>query len=167
MTPRLVMLRREAPKLATSKRRPKRSAESYRSGLEKAVTKALEAGKATFAYEPGWVKYIVPEHVSRYLPDYVLGNGIIVEAKGQFVANDRKKHLLVKAQHPDLDIRFVFSNPMTRISKISKTTYAAWCESNGFLYARLLTPQAWIDEPPEPRRITAAKAVGIVLPGWN
>ena len=53
---------------------------------------------------------------------------------------------MVQQQHPDLDIRFVFSNPLTRISKKSKTTYAMWCEKHGFQYAKGLIPEAWIQE---------------------
>ncbi|MBZ5882545.1 endonuclease I, partial [Escherichia coli] len=59
---------------------------------------------------------------------------------------DRQKHLLINAQHPELDIRFVFSNPKARISKTSQTTYADWCERHGFKYAAKVIPQEWIDE---------------------
>ena len=40
----------------------------------------------------------------------MLYNGIIIETKGRFTAADRRKHLLVRKQHPHLDIRFVFEN---------------------------------------------------------
>tara|TARA_R110002095_G_scaffold124022_1_gene107773 strand:+ start:107 stop:295 length:189 start_codon:yes stop_codon:yes gene_type:complete len=62
------------------------------------------------------------------------------------MVEDRQKHILIRKQRPDLDIRFVFDNPNARISKTSKTTYAAWCEKNGFLYARKTIPREWIDE---------------------
>jgi hypothetical protein len=71
----------------------------------------------------------------------LLDNGIIVESKGRFVTQDRQKHLLVKQQYPDLDIRFVFSRSATRISKQSQTTYAAWCQHKGFLFADKAIPQ--------------------------
>ena len=60
--------------------------------------------------------------IRTYTPDFELPNGIIIESKGRFVAADRKKHLLVQKQHPELDIRFVFSNSKAKISKGSKTT---------------------------------------------
>lgn len=41
----------------------------------------------------------------------------------------------------------MFSNSKTRISKGSPTTYAAWCEKNGFRYADKFIPQAWLIEP--------------------
>ena len=72
-----------------------------------------------------------------------------MESKGRFVTEDRQKHLLVKKQHPELDIRFVFSNPRARISKTSATTYAAWCDKHGFLYAEKFIPAAWLKEPPK------------------
>jgi hypothetical protein len=81
-----------------------------------------------------------------YTPDFLLPNGIIIETKGMFTVADRRKHTLIKKQHPELDIRFVFENSKRRISKASKTTYAAWCEKHGFLYADKLVPDAWIQE---------------------
>ncbi|NCB09528.1 MAG: hypothetical protein EOM73_15380 [Bacteroidia bacterium] len=33
-----------------------------------------------------------------------LQNGVLVEVKGRWTPGNRKKHLLVRAQHPDLDI---------------------------------------------------------------
>ncbi len=76
---------------------------------------------------------------------------------------DRQKHLMVKADHPKLDIRFVFSNPNSRIGPKSKTTYAMWCERNGFAYAARLIPPEWAAEPADPVRIMAAQ----IAMGWN
>ena len=76
----------------------------------------------------------------------ILSNGIIVESKGRFVTADRKKHLLIKKQHPTLDIRFVFSNSKAKINKGSKTTYGDWCDKHGFLYADKLIPEEWLYE---------------------
>lgn len=95
-------------------------------------------------YESITLRYLKPQREARYTPDFPLPNGIIIETKGRFVTADRQKHLLVKAQHPDKDIRFVFSNPNTRISKQSKTTYAMWCDKHGFQYAKGLIPKAWL-----------------------
>lgn len=99
------------------------------------------------SYESVVILYDKPARTSRYTPDFPLPNGIIIETKGRFVTADRQKHLLVKAQHPDKDIRFVFSNANAKISKQSKTTYAMWCDKNGFKYANKSVPPAWIKEP--------------------
>ena len=46
----------------------------------------------------------------------------------------------------ELDIRFVFSNPNTKIYKGSKTTVAQWCEKYNFKYATKYIPTAWLKE---------------------
>lgn len=118
----------------------------YRSGLEDTVAEQLDMMRVKYKYEELKISYTVPESKHTYTPDFVLSNGIIVETKGRFVTADRKKHLLVKQQHPEYDIRFVFSNPRCKISKLSKTTYADWCDKYGFKYAAKMIPQEWIDE---------------------
>lgn len=123
----------------------------FRSGLEEKVAAELAAKGIAVLYEDpnSVIRYVKPEEPSRYTPDFVLPNGIIVETKGRFVSADRKKHKLIKAQHPDKDIRFVFSNSKQRISKTSTTTYAMWCEQYGFKYSDRSIPEAWLKEPPK------------------
>ena len=118
----------------------------YRSGLEDRISKQLKALSIPVKYEEFKIKYQVNE-VRTYTPDFELPNGIIIESKGRFVVADRKKHLLIKKQHPDLDIRFVFSNSRAKINKGSKTTYGMWCGKHGFLYADKLIPEEWIKWP--------------------
>lgn len=119
----------------------------WRSGLEESVAKQLDSLQVPYEYEKLVIKYTPAPKTRRYTPDFVLlKNGIIVETKGRFVTADRQKHLAIKLEHPQLDIRFVFSNPNARISKSSKTTYAKWCEDHGFQYAKLVIPLAWIQE---------------------
>ena len=129
-------------------RRKKKSATqiSYRSGLEEHVADQLDQLGVQFEYETMVIKYIRPQKTHRYTPDFILPNGIIIETKGRFLTKDRQKHLLIKKQNPDLDIRFVFSNPNQKISKTSKTTYAKWCNTNGFIYAKETIPTTWIKE---------------------
>lgn len=115
----------------------------FRSGLEEKVAEQLENAKVAFHYETYKIDYQVVESRT-YKPDFILPNGVIVETKGRFVASDRKKHLLVKKQHPFLDIRFVFSNSSQKISKLSKTSYADWCNKHGYLYADKLIPEEWL-----------------------
>ena len=100
--------------------------------------------------------YTPPTKQRKYTPDFPLPNGIVVESKGRFVTEDRQKHKAIKDEHPDLDVRFLFSNANAKLSKGSKTTYAAWCEKYGFRYASgHVVPQEWLDEPPCPRRLAA------------
>jgi hypothetical protein len=65
----------------------------------------------------------------------------------------------VKEQYPDLDIRFVFSNSRTRISKQSDTTYGKWCEQKGFRYADRNIPTAWLEEAPNVASLAAIAAL--------
>jgi hypothetical protein len=94
-------------------------------------------------YETTKIKYVIPESLHTYTVDFVLPSGIMVETKGRFVAEDRKKHLLIQKQHPELDIRFVFQNSKVKINKGSKTSYADWCNKNGFTFADKEVPEEW------------------------
>lgn len=118
----------------------------FRSGLEEKIAYELARLGVSVEYESQVIEYLKPARKCRYTPDFVLPNGIIIETKGRFVTADRQKHLAIKEQKPDLDIRFVFSNSRSRISKKSSTTYGMWCERYGFKYADKSVPQAWIDE---------------------
>ncbi|SHJ81953.1 endonuclease I [Propionispora hippei] len=122
---------------------------TYRSGLEEGIAGQLENAGVPVAFEKYYLEYTIPASVHKYTPDFLLPNGIIVESKGLFESEDRKKHLLVKAQYPHLDIRFIFSNPNQKLYKGSPTTYAMWCEKYGFLYAKKLIPLAWLKEKPK------------------
>lgn len=133
-----------------SKVRKQALANGWRSGLEESLAAFLRSKGIPFEYEQHKIEYVVPSRGAKYTPDFYIttksGKTIIVESKGRFVTADRQKMILVKTQHPDLDIRIVFSNPNTKISKQSTTTYAMWCEKHGFPYASKVVPQEWLDE---------------------
>jgi hypothetical protein len=139
-------------------------ANGYRSGLEEKISQQLESASIQFTYEKHKLNWTDPAKLRKYTPDFVISsNGIIVESKGRFLTADRQKHKVIKAQYPELDIRFVFSNENTRISKQSPTTYAKWCESNGFLYASKLIPVDWLNEEPTQERLEA----NLKILGWK
>lgn len=119
----------------------------FRSGLEATIAAKLRSQGVKFTFEELVIKYTRPQRESKYTPDFVLANGIIIESKGRFVTADRQKHILVKAQHPELDIRFVFSNSRSRITKLSATTYGDWCDKHEFKYSNKEIPEAWLKEP--------------------
>lgn len=133
-----------------SKVRQQAIANGYNSGFEENTAAYLREKGIPFEYEKHKISYIVPSRGAKYTPDFYIttrsGKTIICETKGQFVTADRQKMILVKQQHPDLDIRIVFSNPNTKISKQSNTTYAMWCEKHGFPYASKVVPTEWLDE---------------------
>lgn len=118
----------------------------YRSKFEATVAKALRSLGVKFGYENTKLNYVVPQRVASYTPDFVLPNGIIVECKGRFTLEDRKKMLYVIASNPDKRIRLLFQNSRVKINKNSKTTYADWCDKNGIIWAEGEIPKSWIKE---------------------
>lgn len=118
----------------------------FKSGLEENISQQIESKGIKVEYETEQVSYTIPASEHTYHPDFKLPNGIFIETKGRFVLADRKKHLLIKEQHPELDIRFVFTNSKNKINKKSKTTYADWCEKNGFKYSDKVIPDDWFNE---------------------
>ena len=99
----------------------------FRSGLEMEIDNALKEHGIDGEYEQHIIEYVKPE------------------TKGRFLTDDRKKHLLIRAQSPELDIRFLFQNSKSKISKGSKTTYADWCIKYGFKFADKVIPADWLE----------------------
>lgn len=134
-------------------------ASGFRSGLESTNASFLDRHGIAYEYEQRRIYYVVPRRRASYTPDFVLPNGIIIETKGLFDAEDRQKHILIKQQHPDLDIRFVFSRSATTLTKVIKivegqkvrrenpTTYASWCQTHGFQFTDKVPPLEWLTEP--------------------
>jgi hypothetical protein len=133
---------------------------SYRSELERKVAEQLEEAGVEFAFEEERIPYIVPQREAKYLPDFTFAKcPIIIEPKGRFgggapgfrmpasdAAKERQKFILLKEQHPELDIRFVFSRAKTPIYKGSPTTYGKWATDHGFLWSEKTVPPEWIEE---------------------
>lgn len=120
---------------------------AYRSGLEDKLAKQLESKGVKVMYEEWSIPYVVPASNHRYTPDLILPNGIIIEAKGLWESDDRKKHLLIREQMPELDIRFIFSSSRTKLYKGSPTSYGEFCEKHGIKFADKLIPLEWLKEP--------------------
>lgn len=118
----------------------------FRSGLEDDMIHELQELGIEPKYESRPFTYIVPESKHVYTPDFPICNNIVIETKGRWDVEDRKKMLLIKAQYPEIDFRMVFYNANQKIKKGSKTTYAMWCEKHGFKWANKHIPQEWIDE---------------------
>lgn len=117
----------------------------FRSIFERDLAGQIRNATGTLKYETTKVSYQRKPQI--YTPDFVLPNGIIIEAKGRFTATDRTKMLLVKEQNPTLDIRMVFQNPNVKLTKGSKTTYGDWATKHGFKWSTRWVPKEWFDEP--------------------
>jgi hypothetical protein len=111
-----------------------------------------------FDFEQFYIKYVVPAREAKYTPDFVLRNGIIIETKGIWEVDDRKKHLLIREQYPTLDIRLVFSSSKSKIYKGSPTSYGDFCTKHGIPFADKLIPLAWLKE----KRIEVPE--GVLIP---
>lgn len=118
---------------------------AFRSGLEEKLQKYFVEHGVTYKYETTKIQW-EDRMFRRYTPDFILPNGIIIEAKGLFTPDDRRKHKEVNKQHPNLEIRFVFENSKRKIAKNSKTTYADWCDKLGIKWADKLMPLEWAQE---------------------
>ena len=115
----------------------------YKSRFEKRFASDLKQRRIVFDYEKH--KFSYQPKIKTYTPDFYMPEfDLFVETKGFFNVSDRVKHLLIKEQHPDLDIRFIFMDAKIRLDKRSKTTYGGWCEKHGFKYAVNRLPDEWI-----------------------
>lgn len=132
-----------------SKARQRGIRHGYRSGLEDKAAAQITGAGVELLYETDKIHYVVPQRNAKYTPDFKLpkpGGFFYVETKGIWDTADRQKHLLIKDQHPDIDIRFVFSNCNSKLYKGSKTTYASYCDKHGFVYAHKTIPDEWLHE---------------------
>ena len=147
---------------------PKKVELAHRSGFEDRIVGRLSERGIRYVYEPAALAYEQPVKKRKYWPDFVLlDNGIIVEAKGWWPSEDRGKHLLVKDQYPELDIRFVFGRPSTRISKRSRTTYADYVSGKNprkfvWPYAAETIPDEWVAEEAPPEKLARLRELGLI-----
>lgn len=119
---------------------------AFRSRLEQVVDELLTKLGVEHVYEGEKLGYSLP---CQYTPDFRLSNGVYLETKGYFSPEDRRKTLAVLRDNPGIDLRMVFSNPNNRLSKTSKTTYAAWCRKHGIPYcASHSIPIQWLSPNP-------------------
>tara|TARA_X000001388_G_C2188717_1_gene106618 strand:- start:336 stop:779 length:444 start_codon:yes stop_codon:yes gene_type:complete len=117
----------------------------YRSGLEKQTALVLSECQKKVRYELLKIEWEDLRYRT-YTPDFQLDNGIFIETKGIFDSEDRRKHVEIRRQHPELDIRFIFSNAKAKLYKGAKSRYCDWCEKNEFLYSHRLIPKEWLTE---------------------
>lgn len=119
----------------------------YRSKFEERIAKKFTDLGIQFNYEGSKLKYIVPETVKNYIPDWDIGS-IFYESKGRFTSADRRKMVLVKMHNPDKTIRIIFQNADVKLRKGSPTSYGQWATKNGFEWCdwRKGIPRHWLKE---------------------
>lgn len=121
----------------------------FRSKFEKRMAENLRDLNIPIDYENVRVSFVEPSKERTYTPDFILPNGIIIEAKGRLTIKARQKHEWIRESHPDLDIRFVFQNANNKIYKGSKTSYGEWADQKGFKWSQKKIPLEWIKEAPK------------------
>lgn len=114
-----------------------------RSLFEERLERQLVENGVEYTYESIRLPYSL--HYT-YRPDFILSNGIIIEAKGYLDKTTRAKMVAVKKHHPELDIRFVFMEGDNKISKTSNTTYIEWAAKNKFPAVHGSIPKEWMTE---------------------
>ncbi len=126
-----------------------------RSNFETKVGKDLERRGIGFKYEDKQFTYdIKPYNAScrscgssevyeqrKYTPDFFLGSGVIVEAKGQWTSKERKLLVSVLKKH-DVDIRMLFMRD-NWLTKRHKQRYSEWCDKRGIKWAVGSVPDEW------------------------
>ena len=100
----------------------------FKSGLEQKVSDLLCELGVDYEYEGQSFPYTI-QHL--YTPDFILPNGVVLETKGYWRPEDRRKVKQVITENPEIDLRMVFQDPYKKISKKSKTTYSKWCQRYG------------------------------------
>lgn len=129
-----------------------------RSGFEDTIDGQLAESGVDYGYESTSVEWLraiskgvcgacgaegVTQRCS-YTPDFVLSNGIWIEAKGYLDGPDRTKLKAIRRQHPQIDLRLVFQRDNVIKGTKNKTRYSEWAEKNGFKWALKVVPKDWL-----------------------
>lgn len=110
-----------------------------RNKFETRTASYLNTFNIDFGYEVENIPYTLK---GRYKSDFTIttksGRKIIVETKGYFRPEDKRKMAAVKKQHPDLDLRILFYAP--------NRSYEKWAIKHKIPYAFRVIPLSWIEE---------------------
>ena len=118
--------------------RRKKRVDKYKSNFEAEFAKRYPR----LGYEQDKITY---EVTHTYNPDWKVRDGVYIETKGLWKAQDRAKHLHIREQHPEITIYLVFQNPNNKLNRASKTTYAQFCDKHGIEWATIDSiPKEWL-----------------------
>ena len=120
-----------------------------RSNLEIKLANILNEYDAIWDYEITTIPYIIPESDHKYTIDFTLNNGVYIEGKGYLSDHaERRKYVLLKQQHPELDLRFVFDNG-NKLCGGTKMSHNKWAEKYNFKHCDIKDVdqiKAWVNE---------------------
>jgi hypothetical protein len=106
----------------------------YKSKFEESIAIALRSNKLPIHYEAQKFEY---QTSHTYTPDWKVNDSLYIESKGLWDAKDRTKHKLVRANNPEVKFIMCFQNPNLKLSKKSKTTYAQYCDKQGWKWCTI------------------------------
>ena len=108
-----------------------------RSKLEERFEVILQDMGVQYEYEVTKIPYVIPESHHTYTVDWTTLNGKLLETKGYLSDHtERRKYVLLKEQHPELDLRFVFDNP-NKLCGGTKMSHAKWADKYGFAWCSI------------------------------
>ena len=117
-----------------------RTSKGFRNQFEERLGSFLDDRRVAYEYETLVLSYTLE---GKYKPDFILPNGIIIEAKGFFRTNAQRTLRAVKKKHPKLDIRLVFYNQNQKVQG-SKLKCYEWAVKYKFEFANGSIPEEWI-----------------------
>lgn len=122
---------------------------AVRSKLETKIVSILNETKQEWEYEVTKIPYLVPESQHKYTVDFTVNGKLLIEGKGYLSDHaERQKYVLIKQQHPNLDVCFIFDN-CSKLVGGSKLTHAQWATKHGFKFCGIKDVdqiQQWIHE---------------------
>jgi len=118
-----------------------RTSKGFRNQFEERLGSFLDDRRIAYEYETLILGYTLE---GKYKPDFILPNGIIIEAKGFFRLTAQRILKAIKKQHPDLDIRFIFYDCNKKVQG-SNLTCKAWATKYNFKFANRNIPEEWIE----------------------
>lgn len=118
-----------------------------RSDLERSIARDMDMRGIPYTYETTVLSF-----TETYKPDFTITtpSGIIItEAKGWHKNLDASLLKIKKArdQNLDVDLRFIWDNPMVRVPYYKnkrRMTAAEWSDKNGFKWASKVVPEEWM-----------------------
>lgn len=141
----------KSKKKTVSRKKYQYAATYFASKAERDFAYNMDKEKIHWFYEPEKFDWYPPPR--KYTPDFKImrkdRSHFFVEYKGYLRPDDKVKMKAFKAQHPNVDCRFVFMNAHKPLYKGSPTTYAMWAEKHGFKWAHKVMPKEWLEETEE------------------
>jgi hypothetical protein len=108
-----------------------------RSKLEERFEQIIKPSGVLYGYEITKIPYTIPESSHQYIADWTFPNKLYIETKGYLSDyTERRKYVMLKEQHPELDLRFVFVNPK-KLCGGTKMTHGEWADKYGFQWCSI------------------------------